>query len=82
VLAIVILDLRMPLMDGLGLLERWRADERLHDMTVVIVTGDYLIDDDANTKTFTFAAPGARPSKLYWPPSSVLTRGDAPVGTY
>jgi len=43
---VVILDLRMPVMDGLGLLERWRADEHLHDMTVVIVTADYFIADD------------------------------------
>jgi DNA-binding response OmpR family regulator len=43
---VVILDLRMPMMDGLGLLERWRVDEHLKDMRVVIVTGDYFIEDD------------------------------------
>jgi DNA-binding response OmpR family regulator len=44
---IVILDLRMPLMDGLGFLRRLRRDPRVEQMPVAIVTGDYLIDDHA-----------------------------------
>jgi CheY-like chemotaxis protein len=44
---IVILDLRMPLMDGLGFLRRLRRDPRCEQMPVAIVTGDYLIDDSA-----------------------------------
>jgi CheY-like chemotaxis protein len=41
----VILDLRMPLVDGLEFLRRFRARATLRDTPVVIVTGDYLIDD-------------------------------------
>jgi CheY-like chemotaxis protein len=43
----IILDLRMPLMDGLGFLRRLRADPRGRGVPVAIVTGDYLIDDSA-----------------------------------
>jgi two-component system, OmpR family, response regulator PrrA len=41
----IILDLRMPLVDGLGFLRRLRAqvDQRL--TPVAIVTGDYFLDD-------------------------------------
>jgi DNA-binding response OmpR family regulator len=40
----IILDLRMPLLDGVGFLRRFRAmDERR--TPVAIVTGDYLLDD-------------------------------------
>jgi DNA-binding response OmpR family regulator len=41
----VIVDLRMPLINGLGFLYRFRADERHHDTPVAIVTGDYGLDD-------------------------------------
>jgi CheY-like chemotaxis protein len=41
----ILLDLRMPLVDGLEFLRRLRARATLRDTPVVIVTGDYLIDD-------------------------------------
>jgi two-component system response regulator PrrA len=41
----IILDLRMPLVDGLGFLRRLRAIERYRDTPVAIVTGDYFLDD-------------------------------------
>jgi two-component system, OmpR family, response regulator PrrA len=41
----IILDLRMPLINGLGFLYRLRSDERYHDTPVAIVTGDYCLDD-------------------------------------
>lgn len=39
----VILDLRMPVLDGLGFLRRLRSAGQ--DVGVVIVTGDYLIEE-------------------------------------
>src|SRR5882672_3871213 len=36
--AVVLLDLKMPRMDGLEVLRRIRADARLHTMPVVILT--------------------------------------------
>lgn len=46
----IILDLRMPLVDGLGFLRRLRAhaDQRL--IPVAIVTGDYFLDDSVSTE--------------------------------
>jgi two-component system response regulator PrrA len=41
----IILDLRMPVVDGLGFLKRLRATEGHHDVPVAIVTGDYFLDD-------------------------------------
>jgi DNA-binding response OmpR family regulator len=41
----VILDLRMPFINGLGLLYRLRAAEPHRQTPVVIVTGDQCIDD-------------------------------------
>jgi DNA-binding response OmpR family regulator len=41
----IIVDLRMPLINGLGFLYRLRADQRHHDTPVAIVTGDYCLDD-------------------------------------
>jgi len=41
----IILDLRMPLMDGLGFLRRLRALDGHQNTPVAIVTGDYLLDD-------------------------------------
>ena len=42
----IILDLRMPLVDGLRFLRRLRADNEQRDVPVAIVTGDYFMDDD------------------------------------
>jgi DNA-binding response OmpR family regulator len=41
----IILDLRMPLIDGLGFLRRLRAQQDRRDTPVAVVTGDYFIDD-------------------------------------
>ena len=42
----IIVDLRMPLINGLGFLYRLRAQEQYHDTPVAIVTGDYFLDDN------------------------------------
>ena len=41
----IILDLRMPLVDGLGFLRRLRARDHQRSTPVAIVTGDYFLDD-------------------------------------
>ena len=41
----IILDLRMPLTDGLGFLKRLSAMESQRQVPVAIVTGDYFLDD-------------------------------------
>ena len=46
----IILDLRMPLVDGLGFLRRLRARDGQHDTPVAIVTGDYFLDDSVSTE--------------------------------
>jgi two-component system response regulator PrrA len=42
----IILDLRMPLIDGLGFLRRLRTQETHRQTPVAIVTGDYFLDED------------------------------------
>lgn len=41
----ILLDLRMPVMDGLDFLRALRAQEGARHAPVAIVTGDYFIDD-------------------------------------
>jgi DNA-binding response OmpR family regulator len=41
----IILDLRMPLIDGLGFLRRLRERDAHRTTPVAIVTGDYFLDD-------------------------------------
>jgi DNA-binding response OmpR family regulator len=41
----IILDLRMPLVDGLGFLRALRSDAEQLKTPVAIVTGDYFLDD-------------------------------------
>ncbi len=41
----IILDLRMPLIDGLGFLRRLRERDDHRTTPVAIVTGDYFLDD-------------------------------------
>ena len=41
----IILDLRMPLVDGLGFLSRLRAQIDQRATPVAIVTGDYFLED-------------------------------------
>jgi two-component system response regulator PrrA len=44
----IILDLRMPLVDGLGFLRRLRAADQQRNTPVAIVTGDYFLDDNVS----------------------------------
>ena len=44
----VILDLRMPLMDGLQFLRTLRSTHDVSRMPVAIVTGDYFLNDDVS----------------------------------
>lgn len=46
----IILDLRMPAMDGLGFLRRLRARDEQRAIPVAIVTGDYFLDDMVSTE--------------------------------
>jgi two-component system response regulator PrrA len=46
----IILDLRMPLVDGLGFLRRLRARDAQRETPVAIVTGDYFLDDSVSTE--------------------------------
>ena len=41
----IILDLRMPMIDGLGFLRRLRERDDHRSTPVAIVTGDYFLDD-------------------------------------
>jgi two-component system, OmpR family, response regulator PrrA len=46
----IILDLRMPLVDGLGFLRRLRARDEQRSTPVAIVTGDYFLDDAVSSE--------------------------------
>lgn len=46
----IILDLRMPLVDGLGFLRQLRARDAQKTTPVAIVTGDYFLDDAISTE--------------------------------
>lgn len=46
----IILDLRMPLVDGLGFLRRLRSYDEQRTTPVAIVTGDYFLDDAISTE--------------------------------
>ena len=46
----IILDLRMPLVDGLGFLRRLRAQDEQRLTPVAIVTGDYFLDDNVSAE--------------------------------
>jgi DNA-binding response OmpR family regulator len=46
----IILDLRMPLVDGLGFLRRLRALDAQRLTPVAIVTGDYFLDDSVSAE--------------------------------
>jgi CheY-like chemotaxis protein len=46
----ILLDLRMPLMDGLGFLQRLRQQDPGRSTPVAIVTGDYFVDDGIATQ--------------------------------
>jgi two-component system response regulator PrrA len=46
----IILDLRMPLVDGLRFLRRLRANDEHRHIPVAIVTGDYFLDEEVATE--------------------------------
>jgi len=46
----IILDLRMPLCDGLGFLRRLRATDTQRLTPVAIVTGDYFLEDEISSE--------------------------------
>src|SRR5437660_11306399 len=46
----IILDLRMPLVDGLGFLRRLRSRDEQRETPVAIVTGDYFLDAAVSNK--------------------------------
>jgi DNA-binding response OmpR family regulator len=46
----IILDLRMPLIDGLGFLRRLRGRDAQRTTPVAIVTGDYFLDDSISSE--------------------------------
>jgi DNA-binding response OmpR family regulator len=46
----IILDLRMPLVDGLGFLRQLRAQSNQSVTPVAIVTGDYFLDDAVSSE--------------------------------
>jgi two-component system, chemotaxis family, chemotaxis protein CheY len=44
----ILLDLRMPVMDGFEFRERQRRDPRLADIPVIVVSADRMVADNAN----------------------------------
>ena len=44
----IILDLRMPIVDGLGFLRRLRERDTQRTTPVAIVTGDYFLEDNVS----------------------------------
>jgi DNA-binding response OmpR family regulator len=46
----IILDLRMPLVDGIGFLRRLRKQDDPRRTPVAIVTGDYFLDDSVSAE--------------------------------
>jgi DNA-binding response OmpR family regulator len=46
----IIVDFRMPSMDGLGFVTRFRAEEGDRATPIAMVTGDYFLDDRITTE--------------------------------
>jgi CheY-like chemotaxis protein len=46
----IIVDFRMPLMDGLGFVTRFRAEEGDRVTPIAMVTGDYFLDEGITTE--------------------------------
>jgi two-component system response regulator PrrA len=46
----IMLDLRMPIVDGLAFLRRLRSIDQLREVPVAIVTGDYFLDDSVSAE--------------------------------
>jgi CheY-like chemotaxis protein len=45
--ALILLDLRLPTLDGHQLLRRIRGDARLQRVPVAVITGDYFLEESA-----------------------------------
>jgi DNA-binding response OmpR family regulator len=52
----IILDLRMPIVDGLGFLRALRERQEQRHTPVAIVTGDYFLDEDLSLELRTLGA--------------------------
>jgi len=52
----IILDLRMPLLDGLGFLRRLRETDGNRDTPVAIVTGDYFLEEEISAQLHALGA--------------------------
>jgi two-component system, OmpR family, response regulator len=52
----IILDLRMPILDGLGFLRQLRASTNQRRIPVAIVTGDYFLDEAVSTELIQLGA--------------------------
>jgi CheY-like chemotaxis protein len=52
----ILLDLRMPVADGMTFLRRLRQDDRLRNTPVAIVTGDYFLDESTSSELGTLGA--------------------------
>jgi len=52
----ILTDLRMPLLDGMGLLTRIRRDPQLREVPVAIVTGDHFLPEDLLNELRTYGA--------------------------
>jgi DNA-binding response OmpR family regulator len=46
----IIVDLRMPLIDGLAFLRRLRTDQAQRKVPVAVITADYLVDEALTTE--------------------------------
>lgn len=53
---VILTDLRMPMVDGMGLLTRVRRDERLREVPIAVVTGDHFLSDDVMTDLRAYGA--------------------------
>lgn len=70
----IILDFRMPLVDGLGFLRRLRLRDEPYRIPVAIVTGDYFMDDTICAELKALGAT-VRSKPLWLEDLMVLTRG-------
>ena len=62
----IILDMRMPIMNGLQFLRKLRAKPHLVETPVAIVTGDYLVENDQAIKHEIFSLGAALRFKPLW----------------
>ena len=62
----IILDMRMPIMNGLQFLRKLRAKPHLVETPVAIVTGDYFVENDQAIKHEIFSMGAALRFKPLW----------------